>query len=83
MTEFLPDHPGGGESITINAGTDSTDEFNTLHGENARKMLEDYYVGELVAEKTQEDAPAAVRGVLALLFCAHMLAVRVRKRTWK
>lgn len=64
MTKFLPDHPGGGESITINAGTDSTDEFNTLHGENARNMLEDYYIGELVTEDTQKAPQAAVRNVL-------------------
>lgn len=47
VTDFLDDHPGGGESITISAGQDSTEEFNALHGEKARAMLEDYYIGEL------------------------------------
>lgn len=47
VTDFLDDHPGGGQSITINAGQDSTEEFNTLHSDKARAMLEDYYVGEL------------------------------------
>lgn len=47
VTDFLDDHPGGGESITISAGQDSSDEFNALHSDKARSMLEDYYIGEL------------------------------------
>lgn len=47
MTDFLDDHPGGGESITISAGQDSSDEFNALHSDKARAMLLDYYIGEL------------------------------------
>lgn len=30
-TKFLDDHPGGAESILINAGTDCTDEFEAIH----------------------------------------------------
>ena len=47
MTHFLEDHPGGGDSIVINAGRDSSEEFNVLHSDKARRMLEDYYIGEL------------------------------------
>lgn len=47
VTDFLDDHPGGGESITICAGQDSSEEFNALHSDKARAMLEDYYIGEL------------------------------------
>lgn len=47
MTDFLEDHPGGGESITISAGQDSSEEFNALHSDKARAMLEDYYIGDL------------------------------------
>lgn len=47
VTDFLDDHPGGGESITISAGQDSSEEFNALHSDKARAMLEDYYIGEL------------------------------------
>ena len=47
VTDFLDDHPGGGESITISAGQDSSDEFNALHSDKARAMLLDYYIGEL------------------------------------
>ena len=47
VTDFLDDHPGGGESITISAGQDSSEEFNALHSDKARAMLEDYYIGDL------------------------------------
>ncbi|CAM9533725.1 unnamed protein product [Scytosiphon promiscuus] len=47
VTDFLEDHPGGGESITISAGQDSSEEFNALHSDKARSMLEDYYIGDL------------------------------------
>ncbi|CAG8440928.1 15057_t:CDS:2 [Funneliformis caledonium] len=47
-TKFLDDHPGGADSILINAGTDCTDEFYAIHSSNAKKMLDDYYIGDLV-----------------------------------
>ncbi|CAI5459477.1 unnamed protein product [Closterium sp. Yama58-4] len=49
-TKFLKDHPGGSESITINAGTDVTEEFDAIHSEKAKKMLEEYYIGDLAGE---------------------------------
>ncbi|CAG8477630.1 9926_t:CDS:2 [Ambispora leptoticha] len=54
-TKFLDQHPGGADSITINAGTDCSDEFNAIHSSKARKMLEDYYIGDL---DELESAPA-------------------------
>ncbi|KAI8550948.1 hypothetical protein RHMOL_Rhmol06G0146300 [Rhododendron molle] len=47
-TRFLKDHPGGADSILINAGTDSTEEFDAIHSDKAKKLLEDYRVGELI-----------------------------------
>lgn len=47
-TRFLKDHPGGTDSILINAGTDCTEEFDAIHSDKAKKMLEDYRIGELV-----------------------------------
>uniref|UniRef100_A0A2C9U2V4 Nitrate reductase n=6 Tax=Manihot TaxID=3982 RepID=A0A2C9U2V4_MANES len=47
-THFLKDHPGGTDSILINAGTDCTEEFDAIHSDKAKKMLEDYRIGELV-----------------------------------
>ncbi|WCJ44582.1 Nitrate reductase [NADH] [Euphorbia peplus] len=47
-TRFLKDHPGGTDSILINAGTDCTEEFDAIHSDKAKKMLEAYRIGELV-----------------------------------
>ncbi|KAK4429700.1 Nitrate reductase [NADH] [Sesamum alatum] len=47
-TRFLKDHPGGTDSILINAGTDCTEEFDAIHSDKAKKMLEDYRIGELI-----------------------------------
>lgn len=47
-TRFLQDHPGGADSILINAGTDCTEEFDAIHSTKAKKLLEDYRIGELV-----------------------------------
>uniref|UniRef100_A0A2P2JNK5 Nitrate reductase n=1 Tax=Rhizophora mucronata TaxID=61149 RepID=A0A2P2JNK5_RHIMU len=47
-TRFLKDHPGGTDSILINAGTDCTEEFEAIHSDRAKQMLADYRIGELV-----------------------------------
>ncbi|XP_062110766.1 nitrate reductase [NADH]-like [Humulus lupulus] len=47
-TRFVKDHPGGADSILINAGTDCTEEFEAIHSDKARKMLEGYRIGELI-----------------------------------
>ncbi|CAG8482950.1 2965_t:CDS:2 [Paraglomus brasilianum] len=46
-TKFLDQHPGGADSIIINAGTDCTEEFDAIHSKKARNMLSDYYIGNL------------------------------------
>ena len=46
-TEYLDLHPGGIDSITINAGADATEDFEAIHSSKARKMLEKYYIGDL------------------------------------
>ena len=40
-TKFLKEHPGGSDSILINAGTDCTEEFDAIHSTKAKAMLED------------------------------------------
>ncbi|KAL6184857.1 hypothetical protein ACLB2K_046257 [Fragaria x ananassa] len=47
-TKFINDHPGGADSILINAGTDCTEEFEAIHSDKAKKMLEEYRIGEVV-----------------------------------
>ncbi|KAJ6335617.1 hypothetical protein OIU77_025552 [Salix suchowensis] len=51
-TRFLKNHPGGTDSILINAGTDCTEEFDAIHSDKAKKMLEDYRIGEVVNSTT-------------------------------
>lgn len=47
-TPFLNDHPGGADSILINAGTDCTEEFDAIHSDKAKSTLQDYRIGELI-----------------------------------
>ena len=49
-TPFLRDHPGGGDSILIVAGTDATEEFNAIHSDKAKTQLLEYCIGELADE---------------------------------
>ncbi|KAL8199522.1 hypothetical protein R6Q57_013090 [Mikania cordata] len=55
-TTFLKDHPGGQDSILINAGTDCTEEFDAIHSDKAKKLLEEYRVGELVTTGYSSDS---------------------------
>ncbi|QCE00392.1 nitrate reductase [NADH] 2 [Vigna unguiculata] len=55
-TRFLKDHPGGTDSILINAGTDCTEEFDAIHSDKAKKMLEDYRIGELITTGYTSDS---------------------------
>ncbi|KAJ7965621.1 Nitrate reductase [Quillaja saponaria] len=55
-TRFLLDHPGGADSILINAGSDVTEEFDAIHSDKAKNMLEDYRIGELVTTGYSSDS---------------------------
>jgi len=46
-TEYLDLHPGGADSILINAGEDSTEDFVAIHSTKATKMLDKFFVGDL------------------------------------
>ncbi|CAM1511130.1 Fc.00g086430.m01.CDS01 [Cosmosporella sp. VM-42] len=46
-TAFLEGHPGGAASIFGAAGQDVSEEFVTIHSENAKAMMPDYHVGTL------------------------------------
>mmetsp|Transcript_29837 Transcript_29837/g.43981 ORF Transcript_29837/g.43981 Transcript_29837/m.43981 type:complete len:932 (+) Transcript_29837:87-2882(+) len=60
-TPFMDDHPGGADSILLTAGEDATEEFDSLHSEKAKKMLDDYYIGELgTAPAASAPPPPAV-----------------------
>ena len=46
-TPFLRDHPGGADSILIEAGADCTESFEAVHSAKAWKMLEKWHIGQL------------------------------------
>lgn len=54
-TEYLELHPGGVDSITINAGADATEDFTAIHSMKATKMLERYYIGDLDKSSVKAD----------------------------
>ncbi|KAF3324119.1 nitrate reductase [Carex littledalei] len=54
-TYFLKDHPGGADSILINAGADCTEEFDSIHSDKAKAMLETYRIGELITTGYNSD----------------------------
>ncbi|KAK4758318.1 hypothetical protein SAY87_019619 [Trapa incisa] len=58
-TKFLKEHPGGTDSILINAGTDCTEEFDAIHSDKAKKLLEDYCIGELVGTSDHSTASSS------------------------
>ncbi|XP_076955284.1 nitrate reductase [NADH]-like [Bidens hawaiensis] len=58
-TKFLKSHPGGTDSILINAGTDCTEEFDAIHSDKAKKLLEEYRIGELVTTGYSSDNSGA------------------------
>ncbi|KAK7395685.1 hypothetical protein VNO78_16250 [Psophocarpus tetragonolobus] len=51
-THFLNDHPGGRESILVNAATDCTVVFEAIHSGKATEILEQYRIGELITTAT-------------------------------
>nr|AAL17669.1 assimilatory nitrate reductase heme domain [synthetic construct] len=55
-TRFLKDHPGGSDSILINAGTDCTEEFDAIHSDKAKRLLEDFRIGELISTGYTSDS---------------------------
>ncbi|KAK8686498.1 hypothetical protein V6N13_125522 [Hibiscus sabdariffa] len=48
VTPFMDEHPGGGEVLLSATAKDATNDFEDIgHSEDARDMLEKYYVGEI------------------------------------
>ncbi|KAH3772762.1 cytochrome b5-like [Dreissena polymorpha] len=69
VTKFLEEHPGGEEVLLEQAGGDATDAFEDVgHSTDARELMKDYLVGEIVEserknkenqEKTSPSAPTS------------------------
>jgi nitrate reductase (NAD(P)H) len=52
-TSFLAAHPGGGESITLVAGEDASEDFMAIHSSDAKRQLVQFHIG------TFETSPSA------------------------
>jgi len=79
-TEYLELHPGGIDSITINAGADATEDFVAIHSTKATKMLEKYYIGDLDVSTKEEEKKDDEDDVLVDKD-GNKLALNPRKKT--
>lgn len=80
-TEYLELHPGGVESIMINAGMDSTEDFVAIHSTKAHKMLEKYYIGDVDLEsKGKTKAADGVEGKNVDAKTGRMIALDPKKK---
>ena len=54
---FFFQHPGGEEILIENAGVNSTEAFEDVgHSTDAREMLKDYYIGDLIEADRKGEA---------------------------
>jgi nitrate reductase (NAD(P)H) len=78
-TEYLELHPGGIDSIIINAGADATEDFVAIHSVKATKMLEKYYIGDVelssIKDEKKEDDDCLVDEI------GRKLALNPKKKT--
>lgn len=75
-TSFLKDHPGGADSILINAGSDCTEEFDAIHSEKAKSLLEAYRIGQLAAASVDASALASPRGTIPVTLVGKTIISR-------
>ncbi|XP_073011271.1 nitrate reductase [NADH] 1 [Typha latifolia] len=74
-TAFLKDHPGGADSILINAGQDCSEEFDSIHSDKAKALLDTYRIGELIATGYSSDTSVHGAGNLS-----HLATIREAAR---
>ena len=58
-------HPGGNASITMNAGEDTTEDFEAVHSAKAWKQLEPYYIGEVGVKPSSSSQTSDVTSSIA------------------
>jgi len=58
-------HPGGNASITMNAGEDTTEDFEAVHSAKAWKQLEPYYIGEVGVKPSSSSHTSDVTSSIA------------------
>lgn len=85
-TEYLDLHPGGADSILINAGEDATEDFVAIHSTKATKMLDKFFIGDLdpaslVEEEEVVEAVCEKTGRKLALDPKHKHAFKLQKKT--
>ncbi|CAJ0578128.1 unnamed protein product, partial [Mesorhabditis spiculigera] len=66
VSKFFDEHPGGPEVLMEQIGKDATIPFYDVgHSSDARKMLEDYFVGDLIGGPTLSAPQTAPRAQTA------------------
>jgi hypothetical protein len=74
VTSYLDDHPGGAESILLNAGVDCSDEFNPIHSSEAKALLKKYRIGALAGAQPKPAAAAAATAAAPAVSVESVLA---------
>ncbi|XP_011345689.1 cytochrome b5 isoform X2 [Ooceraea biroi] len=63
VTSFLNEHPGGEEVLLEQAGYDATEPFEDIgHSSDARQMMEQYKIGEIVEEERTKNTGKKSKG---------------------
>ncbi|PCH33007.1 nitrate reductase [Wolfiporia cocos MD-104 SS10] len=75
-TSYLDDHPGGADSIRLLAGQDATDDFMAIHSTDAKRQLQQFYIGTFDNSDTHS-SKSAIRSPLGP---THFLSPREWKR---
>ncbi|KAF8063693.1 hypothetical protein HT031_003548 [Scenedesmus sp. PABB004] len=65
VTSYIDDHPGGSESILLNAGVDCTEEFMGVHSQEAKDLLKMFAIGTVKPGGKKAAAPAGAAAAAA------------------
>mmetsp|Transcript_30238 Transcript_30238/g.78184 ORF Transcript_30238/g.78184 Transcript_30238/m.78184 type:complete len:834 (-) Transcript_30238:53-2554(-) len=79
-TRYNKDHPGGVSSIVLAAGEDATEEFMSIHSQKAKKLLEDYYIGDLAGGTGAAPVGAAPASAAAAVPGQPLMTLNPKKR---
>lgn len=87
VTGFLRMHPGGEALILGRSGSDVSQYLEGpphRHSENARRWMEQYYIGELERRSADDDAQVshASRGPDQTLFLTKNTLIIISQRRW-
>ncbi|XP_006856406.2 cytochrome b5, partial [Amborella trichopoda] len=62
VTSYLDDHPGGDDVLLAVTGKDAKEEFEDAgHSADARKLMDEYFIGEVDLSETLADLNPTVK----------------------